>query len=85
MKRIPILNNFKFIYGEPKTEKSDFLEDYNEILGFKVFKVSINDKAYVVFDKENNQYYNFERTSESIESIDDDLVKIIEVFVIKSK
>ncbi len=84
MTGIPILNNFKFIYGEPKTEKSDFLEDYKEILGYEVFKVSINDKCYVVFDKENNQYYNFERTSESIESIDYDFEKIIEAFILKS-
>lgn len=84
MSRIPILNNFKFIYGEPKTVRSDFLEDYNEILGYKIFKVSFNHKVYVVFDEVNNQYYNFERISESIESINYDLEKIIEVLIIKS-
>jgi hypothetical protein len=77
MKKL-IVNNFRYIYGAPQKTKSDYLEYYKKICGYEVYKVTINNLAYVVYDQINDEYYNFERTNDNFENIDKDLKHNIE-------
>lgn len=81
----PIINNFRLIYNEPKKEKSDYLFEYKDILGFKVFKTTTNSLVYIVFDEKNDLYYNFERTIDDIENVDKDLEWLIKTFILKGE
>ncbi len=78
-----VINNFKYVYGEPKKEKSNYLKLYKSILDYNVYRTTINPSAFVVHDSTNNDYYNFERVIDNFENIDTDLEIVIKNFIIQ--
>jgi len=77
----PVLNNFRYLYGTPKKEKSEFLKFYKKICDYDVYKVTINELAFVVYDSKNEEYYNFERTNNNVKDIDKDLKANIKFYI----
>lgn len=68
-----VINNMRMLYGEPTTTRGNGFSLYKTILGYEVFKVSSNPFAYVVFDHNNNLYYNFIRVVEDDGDIEKDI------------
>ncbi len=79
---LPPVNNFVYIYGQPKKAKSPYLSFYKKIFGYNIYTVTINPAIYVVHDELNNQYYNFERQMDSpFEVLDHDLETVINTYI----
>ena len=78
-----VLNNMRLIHGEPKKKPAPNLLFYKTVLGYSVYKVKMNSYAYIVFDHNNELYYNFERVIEDEGDIVNDLTYNIHTYLIK--
>lgn len=80
----PEINNFRYIYGEPKKEKSEFLEYYSEISGYTVYTTTVNPNAYIIYDEDRELYFNFERLTDNTSTLEQDIEAVIRVYVNKN-
>ncbi|HUM52137.1 MAG TPA: hypothetical protein PK431_09990 [Chitinophagales bacterium] len=74
------INNFKLVKNATN-EKPPYLEDFGEILGYKVYSSSFNSNLYVVYDNDE-LYYCFENIGNSID-IQTDLGWCIRTYIIR--